>query len=164
MFSVMYSAVKGAPCGAAAFAAQLGTMKVNEEIDSFTTFGFSAIDFLVLPRMLALMLMIPVLCVFADIFGMLGGMLVSVSILDVTITEYVTQSINAISATDFFSGIVKGSVFGVLIALTGCQRGIQCGSSAAAVGEASTSAVVTGITAIVVADAVFAVVFHILGI
>jgi phospholipid/cholesterol/gamma-HCH transport system permease protein len=153
-------------CGrtGAAFAAQLGTMKVNEEIDSFTTFGFSAIDFLVLPRMLALMLMIPILCVFADLFGILGGLLVSISILDVTFIEYVTQTINAISATDFFSGIIKGAVFGVLIALTGCLRGIQCGSSAAAVGEASTSAVVTGITSIVVADAIFAVVFHILGI
>lgn len=148
----------------AAFAAQLGTMKVNEEIDSFTTFGFSAIDFLVLPRMLALMLMMPLLCVFADVFGMLGGLLVSVSILDVTITEYVSQSLQAISAIDFFTGIIKGSVFGVLIALTGCLRGIQCGSSAAAVGEASTSAVVTGITSIVVADAIFAVVFHILDI
>ncbi len=153
-------------CGrtGAAFAAQLGTMKVNEEIDSFTTFGFSSIDFLVLPRMLALMLMMPVLCVFADMFGMLGGLMVSVSIMDVTITEYVTQTINSITALDFFTGIVKGSVFGILIALTGCLRGIQCGSSAAAVGEASTSAVVTGITAIVLADAVFAVVFHILDI
>ena len=153
-------------CGrtGAAFAAQLGTMKVNEEIDSFTTFGFSSIDFLVLPRMLALMLMMPVLCVFADVFGILGGLMVSVLILDVSVLEYATQTFNAISALDFFTGIVKGSVFGVLIALTGCLRGIQCGSSAAAVGEASTSAVVTGITSIVVADAVFAVVFHILGI
>ncbi|MGB0578669.1 MAG: MlaE family ABC transporter permease [Limisphaerales bacterium] len=153
-------------CGrtGAAFAAQLGTMKVNEEIDSFTTFGFSAIDFLVLPRMLALMLMMPVLCVFADFFGIMGGLLVSVSILDVTFTEYVTQTLASISVLDFMTGIVKGSVFGVLIALTGCLRGIQCGDSAAAVGEAATSAVVTGITAIVVFDAVFAVVFHILGI
>ena len=153
-------------CGrtGAAFAAQLGTMKVNEEIDSFTTFGFSSIDFLVLPRMLALMLMMPVLCVFADMFGMLGGLMVSVSIMDVTITEYVTQTINSITALDFFTGIMKGSVFGILIALTGCLRGIQCGSSAAAVGEASTSAVVAGITSIVLADAVFAVVFHILDI
>lgn len=153
-------------CGrtGAAFAAQLGTMKVNEEIDSFTTFGFSSIDFLVLPRMLALMLMMPVLCVFADVFGILGGLMVSVMILDVSVLEYATQTFNAITAIDFFTGVVKGSVFGVLIALTGCLRGIQCGSSAAAVGEASTSAVVTGITSIVVADAIFAVVFHILDI
>lgn len=153
-------------CGrtGAAFAAQLGTMKVNEEIDSFTTFGFSSIDFLVLPRMLALMVMMPLLCVFADFFGILGGMLVSVSILDVSVTEYVTQTLGAITASDFFTGIIKGSVFGILIALTGCLRGIQCGNSAASVGEAATSAVVTGITSIVAADAIFAVVFHILGI
>jgi len=148
----------------AAFAAQLGTMKVNEEIDSLTTFGFSPIDFLVLPRMLALMAMMPLLCVFADLFGMLGGLLVSVSILDITLAEYLSETLQAIDTVDFLTGIVKGSVFGVLIALTGCLRGIQCGNSAASVGEAATSAVVTGITSIVVADAIFAVVFHILDI
>jgi phospholipid/cholesterol/gamma-HCH transport system permease protein len=148
----------------AAFAAQLGTMKVNEEIDSFRTFGFSPIDFLVLPRMIALMLMMPLLCVFADLFGMLGGLVVSVSILDVSLMEYVNQTLNSIGVIDFATGVVKGSFFGMLIALTGCLRGIQCGDSAAAVGEAATSAVVTGITAIVVADAAFAIAFHILGI
>lgn len=148
----------------AAFAAQLGTMKVNEEIDSFRTFGFSPIEFLVLPRMIALMLMMPLLCVFANVFGMVGGLAVSVSILDVSLIEYVNQSLNSISVTDFATGVVKGSFFGMLIALTGCLRGIQCGSSAAAVGEAATSAVVTGITSIVVADAAFAIAFHIMGI
>jgi phospholipid/cholesterol/gamma-HCH transport system permease protein len=148
----------------AAFAAQLGTMKVNEEIDSFRTFGFSPIEFLVLPRMIALMLMMPLLCVFANVFGMVGGLAVSVSILDVSLVEYINQSINSITVVDFATGVVKGSFFGMLIALTGCLRGIQCGDSAASVGEAATSAVVTGITSIVVADAMFAIVFHILGI
>ena len=148
----------------AAFAAQLGTMKVNEEIDAFRTFGFSPIEFLVLPRMIALMLMMPLLCVFADVFGMLGGLAVSISILDVSLVEYVNQTLNSIGFIDFATGVVKGSFFGMLIALTGCLRGIQCGDSAAAVGEAATSAVVTGITAIVVADAMFAIIFHILDI
>ena len=146
----------------AAFAAQLGAMKVNEEIDSLVTFGFSPIEFLALPRMLALMLMMPFLCVFADFFGILGGLIVTVLTLDVTVIEYLTQSMNAISFTDFMTGVVKGACFGVLIALTGCLKGIQCRASTAAVGEAATSAVVTAITAIVVADAIFAVIFHLL--
>jgi phospholipid/cholesterol/gamma-HCH transport system permease protein len=148
----------------ASFAAELGTMKVNEEIDAFKTFGFSSIEYLVLPRMVALAVMMPVLCVFADLFGILGGMLVGVPILNLSLMEYVNQTVNAFTAVDFFIGVIKGSVFGVLIALTGCLNGINCGDNAAAVGVATTSAVVSGITSIIIADALFAVVFHILGV
>lgn len=148
----------------AAFAAELGTMKVNEEIDAFRTFGFSPIEYLVIPRMIALALMMPVLCVFADLFGILGGMLVGVPILELSLMEYVNQTVNAFGGVDFSIGIIKGSIFGVLIALTGCLNGINCGDNAAAVGEATTSAVVAGITSVIVADAIFAVVFHILGV
>jgi phospholipid/cholesterol/gamma-HCH transport system permease protein len=153
-------------CGrtGAAFAAQLGTMKVNEEIDAFSTFGFSAVEFLVLPRLLALVLMMPLLVLFADLIAIGGGFVVSVLMLDSTPVQYLDRTIAAISLNSFSLGLVKGSVFGVLVAFTGCLRGIQCGNSAAAVGQATTSAVVTGITAIIVADGVFAVLCNALGI
>lgn len=153
-------------CGrtGAAFAAQLGAMKVNEEIDAFRTFGISPIEFLVLPRILALLLMMPLLCVFADLIGIVGGFVVSLSILDTTFTEYLDRTIAAITLQGFLLGIFKGACFGVLVALSGCSRGIQCGNNAAAVGQATTSSVVIGITSIVAADGVFAVLcnaFHI---
>jgi len=147
-------------CGrtGAAFAAQLGTMKVNEEIIALQTFGISPIEFLVLPRMIALILMMPLLCVFADLISIGGGYLVSVAMLDVTSTEYLTRTLHAIQIKSFILGVAKGSFFGFLVAFTGCLRGIQCGSNAAAVGEATTRAVVAGITAIIASDGVFAVI------
>lgn len=147
-------------CGrtGAAFAAQLGTMKVNEEISAFQTFGISPIEFLVLPRMVALVLMMPLLCIFADAIGILGGFTVSVLMLDVTATEYLTRTLAAITMKSFLLGVGKGSFFGFLIAYTGCLRGMQCGSNAAAVGEATTRAVVAGITAIIASDGIFAVI------
>jgi phospholipid/cholesterol/gamma-HCH transport system permease protein len=146
-------------CGrtGAAFAAQLGTMKVNEEINAFQTFGISPVEFLVLPRMIALILMMPLLCVFADLIAILGGFVVSTAMLDVSATEYLNRTIDAIQLKGFLLGIVKGSFFGFLVAYTGCLRGMQCGSNAAAVGEATTRAVVAGITAIIASDGIFAV-------
>ena len=146
-------------CGrtGAAFAAQLGTMKVNEEISALETFGISPVEFLVLPRMVALMLVMPFLCAFADLISIAGGFLVSTTMLDVTATEYLTRSIHAIQLKSFLLGIGKGSFFGFLVAYAGCFRGMQSGYSAAAVGEATTKAVVTGITAIIASDGIFAV-------
>ena len=146
-------------CGrtGAAFAAQLGTMKVNEEISALQTFGISPIEFLVLPRMVALLLMMPFLCIFADFISIAGGFFVSVSMLDVTPTEYLLRTVHAIQLKSFLLGISKGSIFGFLVAYAGCFRGMQSGDSAAAVGEATTKAVVTGITAIIASDGVFAV-------
>lgn len=146
-------------CGrtGAAFAAQLGTMKVSEEIDAFRTFGISPVEFLVLPRVLALVLMMPLLCVFANFIAIAGGYAVSVSMLDMTSVQYLDRTIEAVTPANFLLGIFKGGFFGVLVALTGCLRGMQCGSNAAAVGKATTSAVVSGITAIIAADGVFAV-------
>jgi phospholipid/cholesterol/gamma-HCH transport system permease protein len=146
-------------CGrtGAAFAAQLGTMKVNEEISALQTFGISPLEFLVLPRMIALILMMPFLCVFADLISITGGFVVSVSMLDISSTVYFARIAHAIQLKSFLLGIGKGSFFGFLVAFAGCFRGMQSGYSAAAVGEATTSAVVTGITAIVASDGVFAV-------
>jgi phospholipid/cholesterol/gamma-HCH transport system permease protein len=148
----------------AAFAAQIGTMQVNEEIDALQTLGISPMEFLVLPRMLALILMMPLLCVYADLMGVLGGFIVGVGMLDLTVTQYVRQTINALNLYHFFIGIFHAVVFGILVALAGCLRGIQCGRSASAVGQATTSAVVTSIVSIVVATAIITVVANILGI
>ena len=147
-------------CGrtGAAFAAQLGTMKVNEEINALQTFGISPVEFLVLPRMIALILMMPLLVVFADIISISGGFFVSLSLLDGTATEYIGRTIDAITMKSFLLGVFKGSFFGFLVAYTGCLRGMQCGSNAAAVGEATTRAVVAGITAIIASDGIFAVI------
>ena len=148
----------------AAFAAQLGTMKVTQELDAFTTMGFSPLEFLVLPRVIALILMMPLLCLYSDFVGILGGAAIGVGMLDLSWTTYFRETTNAINLTDLFGGVFKSSVYGVLIALSGCLRGIQCGNSSSAVGDAATSAVVTGIVAIVAACGVFAVVFYVLGI
>jgi len=147
-------------CGrtGAAFAAQLGTMKVNQEIEAFQTFGISPVEFLVLPRMLALIFMMPLLCIFADLIAIAGGFLVSTLMLDVSPVLYLDRTIASINLTGFLLGIFKGSFFGVIVALTGCLRGMQCGSNAAAVGLATTSAVVTGITWIIASDGIFAVI------
>jgi phospholipid/cholesterol/gamma-HCH transport system permease protein len=147
-------------CGrtGAAFAAQLGTMKVNQEIEAFQTFGISPIEFLVLPRMLALILMMPLLCVFADVIAIGGGFLVSSLIMDISPLLYLHRTVEAINLSGFLLGIIKGAYFGVVIALTGCLRGMQCGTNAAAVGQATTSAVVTGITTIIASDGIFAVI------
>lgn len=153
-------------CGrtGAAFAAELGAMKVNEEISAFKAFGISPMEFLVLPRILGLFLMMPLLTVFADVIAIFGGFVVSVSMLDVTATEYVRRTLEAITLSSFLLGIFKSAVFGIIVASYGCLRGMQSGSNAAAVGQATTSAVVSGITAIVAADGLFAVICNALGI
>ena len=147
-------------CGrtGAAFAAQLGTMKVNQEIEAFQTFGISSFEFLVLPRMVALILMMPLLCLFADLISILGGFMVSSLMLDVSPALYLSRTIHSINLFSFLIGVFKGGFFGVIVALTGCLRGMQCGTNAAAVGQATTSAVVTGITLIIASDGIFAVI------
>ncbi|MEE9549421.1 MAG: ABC transporter permease [Candidatus Binatia bacterium] len=148
----------------AAFAAQLGTMKVTQEIDAFTTMGFSPLEFLVLPRMIALILMMPLLALYSDLVGILGGAAVGLGMLDLSATTYFRETMHAINLTDFFGGVFKSSVYGVLIALSGCLRGLECGSSSSAVGDATTSAVVTGIVFIIATCGIFSVIFYVLGI
>lgn len=148
----------------AAFAAQLGTMQTNEEIDALRTLGISPIEFLVLPRMTALIVMMPLLTLYADLMGVLGGFLVGVGMLDITPTQYYLQTKETVPLSNLWIGLFHSAVFGVLVALAGCLRGMQCGRSASAVGEAATSAVVTGIVWIIVATALITYACEVLGI
>ncbi len=148
----------------AAYAAQLGTMQVNEEIDALETMGLSPIEFLVLPRVFALVIIMPMLCIYADIMGVLGGMFVGVFMLDISPLQYYQQSIDAIRMQDFLIGIFMSFIFGILVSGAGCLRGLQCGRSSAAVGKATTSAVVTGIIWIIVSTAIVTIICDVLGI
>jgi len=163
MGAVMAGIIMAGRTGAA-FAAQLGSMQVNEEIDALKTLGISPMEYLVLPRMLALILMMPLLVVYADVVGVLGGMLVSVLMFDLTVAQYVNQTLDSIGLASVLIGIGKGALFGLLIASAGCFQGIRCGRSAAAVGQATTSAVVMSIVSIVVADSAVTIITTILDI
>ena len=147
----------------AAFAAQLGTMNTNQAIDALATTGISPMEFLVLPRMLALILMMPLLTIYADLVGILGGAVVGTAMLGLGPIQYFEQTRGAVSLASFFIGVSKSVVFGIVVALVGCLRGMQSGRSAAAVGLATTSAVVTSIVLIIVIDGIFAVILNVLG-
>ena len=136
----------------AAFAAQLGSMQANEEIDAVTTLGISPLEYLVLPRMLALLAAMPLLCIFADVLCLLGGALIATS-MDVSSIAFIYQARGAVDFQDIASGLIKGLVFAALIAISGCQAGLQSGRSADAVGRATTRAVVNAIVYLVIADA-----------
>lgn len=146
----------------AAFAAQLGTMQVNEEVDALRTFGVAPFDYLVMPRMLALILMMPLLCIYADFLGIFGGYLVGTGMLDLSPAQYIEQTLRWLKMKDLVLGVGKSVIFGIIIAICGCYAGMQSGRSAAAVGAATTSAVVTAIVWIIVADGIFAVVTSVL--
>jgi len=148
----------------AAFAAQIGTMKVTQEIDALTTMGISPIEFLVNPRMVALFLMMPLLCLYADFIGILGGATVGVTMLGLSLRTYLHETATAVTMTALVGGLFKSTVYGILIGLAGCYQGFECGESSSAVGDAATAAVVTAIVMIVVSCGIFAVLFHILGI
>jgi phospholipid/cholesterol/gamma-HCH transport system permease protein len=148
----------------AAFAAQLGTMKVTQEIEALTTMGIAPMEFLVVPRVIALVLMMPLLCLFADFVGMLGGAFVGVTMLDVSLRSYYHETVSAVTLVNLFGGLFKATVYGALVALAGCLRGFQCGDSSSAVGDAATRAVVTAIVLVVVACGLFAFIFNVLGI
>jgi phospholipid/cholesterol/gamma-HCH transport system permease protein len=163
MGSMMTAIIMAGRTGAA-YAAQIGTMQVNEEIDALRTVGISPIDFLVLPRLLGLILMMPLLTIFANLLGILGGFLVGVFALDIPVEQYINQTIAWLRLQDLMLGIIKSFVFGALIAVVGCLRGIQSGRNAAAVGAAATSAVVTIIVWIIILSGLFAVVTTVMGI
>ena len=163
MAAIMTGIVLAGRTGAS-YAAQLGTMQVNEEIDALRTLGISPMEFLVMPRMMALILMTPLLCLYADLLGILGGAVVGVGMFDITPMEYYEQTKAAIPMRHIWVGLFQGAVYGVLVAVAGCLRGMQCGRSAWGVGAAATSAVVTGITWIIASCAVMTMIFNQLGI
>jgi phospholipid/cholesterol/gamma-HCH transport system permease protein len=148
----------------AAYAAQIGTMKVNEEIDALQTLGMQPIDFLVTPRVIALVLMMPLLTMYASLMGIFGGMAVGVVMLDISLVQYVAQTVNAVGLNSLFGGLFKSIVYGSLVAVAGCQQGMACGNSALAVGQSTTRAVVMGIVLIVVSASVLTVIYINIGI
>ncbi|AOE50650.1 ABC transporter permease [Kangiella sediminilitoris] len=148
----------------AAFAARIGTMQVNEEIDAYKTLGISPMDFIVLPRILALVIMMPLLCLYADVLGILGGAAISIGAMGISFTEYWNQTLNSVDMVDISLGLIKAFIFGIVIAITGCMNGILSGRSASAVGDAATSAVVAGVVFIIVIDGLFAIITSLLGI
>jgi phospholipid/cholesterol/gamma-HCH transport system permease protein len=163
MGAVMTGVVIAGRTGAA-FAAQIGNMKTGEEIDALETLGIPPVDFLVMPRLLALTLMTPLLTMYANCLGILGGMIVSASVLEIPPSAYWIETQTIIDLSDISVSLIKSVVFGMLVAVAGCLRGLQAERSAAGVGRAATSAVVTSILLMIVADAIFAVLFNALGI
>ncbi|MDM3870023.1 ABC transporter permease [Porticoccus sp. W117] len=147
----------------AAYAAQLGTMQVNDEIDAVRTLGISPMEFLVLPRMVALILIMPLLVIYANILGIIGGAIVGLG-MDISFLQYVEQSRQALDMTQVLSGLVKAVVFAALIAIAGCRAGMSCGRDSAAVGQATTKAVVTAIVYLVISDALLNILYSEMGI
>jgi len=148
----------------AAFAAQLGTMKVNEEIDALRSMGISPMEFLVLPRMIGMMLMMPLLAIYANFMGIFGGALVAYTMLNISLEQYLSVVIKSVGLNDVAAGIFMSVVFGAIVAVVGCQKGISCGKSAEAVGASTTSAVVTSTVIIFVSAAILTVIYGALGI
>ena len=143
-----------------AFAAEIGTMVVNEEIDALSTMGFDPVRFLAVPKVLAAVIVVPVLTLYSDFFGIIGGLIVGVTGLDLTANTYIIQSLKTIKVFDVVTSLIKAAVFAVIIAGIGCQRGFQVRAGAQDVGKYTTSAVVSAIFLIVVADSIFAIMFY----
>lgn len=141
-----------------AFAAEIGTMKVNEEVDALTVMGLEPMTFLAVPKVLASLVVVPLLTVYADLVGILGGLLVGVLLLDLTVFSYINETRSVLTLFDFTTSFIKSMVFAFLIAGIGCQRGFQVRGGAAAVGAATTSAVVAAIFLIILVDSIFAIV------
>lgn len=163
MSAIMTAIIMAGRTGAS-YAAQIGTMKVNEEVDALTTLGMNPTDYLVTPRVLALIVMMPLLTMYASLMGILGGMMVGLSMLDVSLVQYVAQTIESVQLNSLFGGLFKSVVYGTLVALAGCQQGMACGNSALAVGQCTTRAVVMGIVLIVVSASILTVIYINLGI
>ena len=140
-----------------AFAAEIGTMQVNEEVDALEVMGFEPIQFLAVPKVLATMLVMPILTLYSIFFGVLGGFLVGVTVLDISIYSYINQTQNALVVFDIFYSLIEAVIYGMIIAAIGCQRGFQVRGGAEEVGTATTSAVVAGLFLILVAAAIFSI-------
>ena len=143
-----------------AFAAEIGTMKINEEVDALFTMGFDTSRFLVVPKVLAAVAVVPILALFSDIFAITGGLIVGVGMLDLTANAYLTQTFKTLTLFDVVWGAFKCGIFAFLIALIGCLRGFQVKGGAASVGQATTSSVVSSIFLVILSDSIFAVVLR----
>ncbi len=163
MGAVMVGVVMAGRVGAA-YAALIGTMQVNEEVDALATLGIAPVDFLVLPRVVALTAMIPLLTLYADLMGVVGGYIVATTMLKINPMEYINATMQMVPYKHVFIGLAYGTVFGVIIAITGCYQGMRCGRSAQAVGLATTTAVVHAIVGIIVATAIITVICNVLDI
>ena len=163
MGAIMAGVIMAGRTGAS-YAATIGSMQVNEEVDALKTMGVSPFDFLITPRLLALSLMMPILTVYADLMGILGGAFVGIVMLGLSPEEYARMTLNALVSKNIIVGIVHGTVFGVIIALCGCYQGLVCGRNASAVGRATTSAVVYSIVWMTVATAVLTFIFNLIGV
>src|SRR4030095_3135529 len=145
----------------AAVAAEIGTMRVNQEVDALTTMGLDPVRFLVTPRIIAAVLMTPLLTVFSDLVGLVGGAITMQSF-SIPIVTFLKEVDSAVTTTDFMAGFVKSFVFAITIAGVGCLRGLQTAAGAAAGGDSATRAVVSGIILLVVIDGVFAVIYFLI--
>lgn len=163
MGAVMVGVVMSGRIGAA-YAALIGTMQVNEEVDALETLGISPVDFLVLPRVLALTLMVPLLTLYADLMGIVGGYLVGTCMLGLNPLEYLHATVQMVPYRQILIGLVYGTLFGVVIAIAGCYQGMRCGRSAMAVGQTTTRAVVHSIVGIIVMTAIITIICNVLGV
>ncbi|MCR9176525.1 MAG: MlaE family lipid ABC transporter permease subunit [Alphaproteobacteria bacterium] len=161
---ILLTAIIVAGRSGSAFAAQIGTMKVNQEVDALETLGLSAIEVLVLPRVIALMIALPALAVFGDLMGLMGGAVVAIFLLDMSSAQFMTQLVGAVSIWDFSTGLIKAPIFALVIALVGCYDGLNVTGSAESVGQQTTRAVVESIFIVIVLDAAFAIAYAELGI
>ncbi len=161
---ILLTAIVVAGRSGSAFTAEIGAMAVNQEIDALKTLGLDPVEVLVMPRMLALMIALPLLAFFADILGLLGGGLMAWSVLDISPAQFITQLEGAIEPSTFWVGIVKAPVFAFLIAMVGCYEGLQVSGSADSVGRHTTKSVVTSIFLVIVFDALFSILFSYLGV
>jgi phospholipid/cholesterol/gamma-HCH transport system permease protein len=143
-----------------AFAAEIGTMKISEEVDALLTMGFDPTRFLAIPKIIATVIVVPLLTLFSNIFAITGGLIVGVSMLDLTANAYIAQTLKTLTLFDLLWGLLKSGVFAFLISWTGCLRGFRVSGGAASVGQATTSAVVTSIFLIILSDAIFAVILQ----
>jgi len=162
--AVLMTAIIIAGRSGSAFTAQIGTMQVNEEIDAMRTIGLNPLDVLVLPRVMALVIAVPLLTVFADMMGVLGGAVMSLAVLDISVVQFSERFKTVIPLSAFWIGLIKAPVFGLLIALVGCREGLQVGGSAESVGLHTTRSVVISIFLVIIVDAAFSIFFSILGV
>ena len=161
---ILLAAIVIAGRSGSAFAAQIGTMQVNQEVDAMRTLGLDPVEILVLPRLMALVISMPLIAVFADIMGLIGGGMMVILTLDVSFYQFLERLQNAVSVGTFWAGIIKAPVFGFLIALTGCREGLKVTGSAESVGLHTTRAVVISIFLVILADALFSILFSAFGI